>query len=287
MNRMLPILKASARSARPKHVCRNSPRWPCSASTQLTQKPGVAAIHSTSRSSFRGSCVDLVEAAAASVSSPSKPSASSAGPADAASLASPRVATDVQSKSVYITWSSGITSKYHNIWLRDHCRCPHCYHPSTKQRLLNTFEIAPDTQPASIESTTEGLLVHWPLLPSELAQTSDKPTPSTSAASAAEADASSPASSDGISSTQTHPSLYPWRWLMNNSYSPVLSESGSATSESPGVKSIERVLWGKGIGSAPPTVKYEEVMQSEEGVLKWLTKVVSLANPSFNTTQEY
>jgi hypothetical protein len=29
----------------------------------------------------------------------------------------------------------------HHIWLRDHCRCPDCFHPITKQRLLNTFEV--------------------------------------------------------------------------------------------------------------------------------------------------
>ena len=29
----------------------------------------------------------------------------------------------------------------HHIWLRDHCRCPRCFHPVTKQRLVNTFEV--------------------------------------------------------------------------------------------------------------------------------------------------
>ena len=27
------------------------------------------------------------------------------------------------------------------MWLRDHCRCPKCFHPVTKQRLLNTFDV--------------------------------------------------------------------------------------------------------------------------------------------------
>lgn len=30
----------------------------------------------------------------------------------------------------------------HHIWLRDHCRCPECLHPVTKQRLVNTFEVS-------------------------------------------------------------------------------------------------------------------------------------------------
>lgn len=60
---------------------------------------------------------------------------------------------------------------------------------------------------------------------------------------------------------------------MRNSYSPVLSDPITASSDDSGLKAIEKVLWGKRIGSAPPTVKYDEVMQSEEGVLKWVTKI--------------
>lgn len=44
--------------------------------------------------------------------------------------------------AVCITWSSGVTSRFHHVWLRDHCRCPACYHQKTKQRLLNTFEVS-------------------------------------------------------------------------------------------------------------------------------------------------
>ncbi len=29
----------------------------------------------------------------------------------------------------------------HHVWLRDHCRCPECFHSITKQRLINTFEV--------------------------------------------------------------------------------------------------------------------------------------------------
>lgn len=266
MHRVLPTLRTSTGLASPKHVCRGSSRLSRQCPSLLTQSGRrIASVHSSARTSFHESGCTRIEIATAA-----KPSAN-AGHAEAASLSSPRVATDVQSKSVYVTWSSGITSKYHNVWLRDHCRCAHCYHPSTKQRLLNTFEIAPDTQPVSVESTTEGLLVHWPLLPSELAQTGDEPASTTTSTSDA-APKGSPA--DGVASaTKSHPAMYPWRWLMDNSYSPLLAESSTATSETSGQKSIEKVLWGKGIGSAPPTVKYDEVMQSDEGVLKWLTKV--------------
>lgn len=59
---------------------------------------------------------------------------------------------------------------------------------------------------------------------------------------------------------------------MHNSYSPPLAESRRLPAE--------RILWGKGVASAPPMVNYEEVMQSEEGVLKWLTKIVRLTRAS-------
>ena len=226
-------------------------------------------FHTRSQLSFRSSPRIAAEAAAkpSSASSSSASSTASSTYSDGGP-ATPGVTTDSKSRSVYITWASGITSKFHNIWLRDHCRCPQCYHPTTKQRLLNTFEIAPDAEPLSAEATTEGLLIHWPLLPSERAASA--PTPSSSKSADASSDAASSASS---ATTQQHPSLYPWRWLMRNSYSPLLSDPITASSDDTGLKAIEKVLWGKGIGSAPPTVKFDEVMQSEEGVLKWVTKI--------------
>ncbi|KAF6767587.1 Taurine catabolism dioxygenase TauD/TfdA [Kalmanozyma brasiliensis GHG001] len=186
-----------------------------------------------------------------SVQATTPPSAEAATPTSSTSTGStsytdggptlPGVSTDTKSRSVYITWASGITSKFHTLWLRDHCRCPSCYHPTTKQRLLNTFEVNPESEPLHTESTTEGLLVHWPLLPSERGE--------------------------GVGEGEFHASVYPWRWLMRNSYAPVLSPA-----EETG-KTLDKVLWGKGIGSSPPTVKYDDVMGSDEGVLRWLTKV--------------
>lgn len=34
-----------------------------------------------------------------------------------------------------------LKAQSHHIWLRDHCRCAQCFHPVTKQRLVNTFEV--------------------------------------------------------------------------------------------------------------------------------------------------
>lgn len=225
------------------------------------------ALHIHSPLNLGSSGVTSAEAAARSApASSSSASASATAASNSYSdggPATPGVTTDVKSRSVYITWASGITSKFHNIWLRDHCRCPQCYHSTTKQRLLNTFEIPPDAQPISAEATTEGLVVQWALLPSEHAAT----TSSSSLSDSADPNAA------GSGAVGHHTSLYPWRWLMRNSYSPVLSDPITASSDDSGVKRIEKVLWGKGIGSAPPTVKFDEVMQSEQGVLKWVTKI--------------
>lgn len=201
-------------------------------------------------------------------SSPAEVAASTADTYTSDSPATPGVNTDAKSRSLYITWASGITSKFHNIWLRDHCRCPQCYHPVTKQRLLNTFEIPTDAQPVSAEPTTEGLVVQWPLLRSERSASSSPSTPPPAPSEA-------PENGEGVKTAtdETHTSLYPWRWLMRNSYSPALSDPISSSADDTGLKGIEKVLWGKGIGSAPPTVKFDEVMNSDEGVLKWLTKL--------------
>ncbi|TFK72986.1 Trimethyllysine dioxygenase [Pluteus cervinus] len=85
---------------------------------------------------------------------------------------------------VAIGWDPRTWSRFHHIWLRDHCRCPLCFHPTTKQRLLNTFEVPRDIKPVSVESKLDGLTVTWP-------------------------------------SSQPHTSFYPWSWLRRNSYDPV------------------------------------------------------------------
>ncbi|KAI8377561.1 trimethyllysine dioxygenase [Radiomyces spectabilis] len=97
-------------------------------------------------------------------------------------------------KQIYLDWNAKKTSVYHHFWLRDHCRCEQCYHPQTRQRLVDTFAIPRDIQPTSVDSTPEGLAVIWP---------------------------------DG------HQSLYAWDWLHTHSYSPVLRTSDPLESKQP------------------------------------------------------
>lgn len=45
------------------------------------------------------------------------------------------------SNKVYVNWGDA-ESKFHNIWLRDLCQCKDHFHPGTRQRLQNTFEVS-------------------------------------------------------------------------------------------------------------------------------------------------
>lgn len=92
-------------------------------------------------------------------------------------------ASSIADRRVVIEWRQNEKSRFHNIWLRDHCRCSECYHPITKQRLLNTFDIPADVAPLRVESKVHGLEVTWPA-----------PSP--------------------------HVSVYPWSWLQEHSYDP-------------------------------------------------------------------
>ncbi|CUA74153.1 hypothetical protein RSOLAG22IIIB_05444 [Rhizoctonia solani] len=119
-------------------------------------------------------------------------------------------------RKVSVGWKNGVTSHFHHIWLRDHCRCADCLHPVTKQRLVNTFEIPPDVQPVKVESRWAGLEVTW-------------------------------------SESPRHTSTFPWEWLSQSSYDPPTKHSltlnsshktlwGSSIQQSPPTVSYEEVM---------------------------------------------
>lgn len=92
---------------------------------------------------------------------------------------------------VAVGWNPQTWSRFHNIWLRDHCRCPACFHALTKQRLVDTFEIPKDIKPLRVDSKPNGLEITWP-------------------------------------AAQPHISTYPWSWLRHNSYDPVMRQKDSS-----------------------------------------------------------
>ncbi|KIJ51058.1 hypothetical protein M422DRAFT_245033 [Sphaerobolus stellatus SS14] len=138
-------------------------------------------------------------------------------------------------KRVAVGWNTHLWARYHNIWLRDHCRCSECFHPITKQRLVDTFEIPESIQPSQVSSTEAGLEIIWP-----------GPRP--------------------------HKSVYPWSWLKRNSYDPPIVEK-DIDPPAPTAEPHEKVFWGSRIQQDPPTVQFEEVMSTDLGLYKWLDKI--------------
>ncbi|KAG1750200.1 Trimethyllysine dioxygenase, partial [Suillus lakei] len=140
----------------------------------------------------------------------------------------PRVHSDIpianaDERKVSILWSPQRWSRFHHIWLRDHCRCPDCFHPITKQRLLNTFEIPADIKPIHVQGSVDGLEVVWP-----------------------------------GTSTKSHSSVYPWAWLQANTYDPALQTTpnrcrtrkvlwGSKIEKSPPSVTYSEVMEDKGL----------------------------------------
>ncbi|KAJ3552841.1 hypothetical protein NM688_g3937 [Phlebia brevispora] len=98
----------------------------------------------------------------------------------------------VDDREVVVGFDTASWTRFHHVWLRDHCRCPECFHPITKQRLFSTFDIPPDLKPVRAESKADGLEVFWP-------------------------------------SSVPHTSFYPWTWLREHSYDPPLRQHEIST----------------------------------------------------------
>lgn len=65
-------------------------------------------------------------------------------------------------QAVRVTFEDGASAKFHKLWLRDHCRCPQCLHPDTKQRQLDTASIPFDTPFQSIGVNDKGAVaISW------------------------------------------------------------------------------------------------------------------------------
>jgi trimethyllysine dioxygenase len=46
-----------------------------------------------------------------------------------------------------------------SFWLRDSCVCTACRHPTTNQRLVDTFNLPWDIEPTSVEYVDKGVRV--------------------------------------------------------------------------------------------------------------------------------
>ncbi|KAG5368897.1 Trimethyllysine dioxygenase [Yarrowia sp. C11] len=123
---------------------------------------------------------------------------------------------------------------FHNIWLRDNCRCEEHYHPLTKQRLQNTFAIPEDVQPSKVALNGDNWDVTW--------------------------------KHDG------HVSSYPVEWLNRHNYSKPKTQSKTGPAQLD--KEIEKKYWlAADIEADKPTVKYDDVMKTDKGLAEWSKKI--------------
>ena len=68
----------------------------------------------------------------------------------------------IENQEILIELDSGDgTRNYPSFWLRDHCLCDVCSHPSTHQRQHDTFALDPLIKVADVNPTPPGLEVTW------------------------------------------------------------------------------------------------------------------------------
>ncbi|OQR93570.1 gamma-butyrobetaine dioxygenase [Achlya hypogyna] len=75
--------------------------------------------------------------------------------------------TQVTDETLNLSWSDGLHSSFHHIWLRDNCHCPACRHPVAEERMHDTLAIPMNISPTTVEavpatSTTEAAIrIAW------------------------------------------------------------------------------------------------------------------------------
>src|SRR5215813_13022071 len=67
-------------------------------------------------------------------------------------------------RHVELSWADGRAGdQFSLLWLKDHCPSPHCLHPDTKQRQIDTFSIPEDiaARTVTIEENGRILRIDW------------------------------------------------------------------------------------------------------------------------------
>lgn len=65
-----------------------------------------------------------------------------------------------------LAWDDGFAAFFHHIWLRDHCACPACRHPQTRERLVRVIDLPEALPTPESEITADGALrLQWPAMP--------------------------------------------------------------------------------------------------------------------------
>jgi len=151
---------------------------------------------------------------------------------------------DMANQELLVDFNSGTAMRFPSFWLRDNCPCEACQHPSTHQRLLDTFAIDPEIKVSHVESTPEGLQVTWPGAKGE---------------------------------AQDHDSTYPWEWL---SAHPPFNQPTASASGAQGVTTVvPQREWIHVVPNSPnttlPRVPYEAITSttSTTGLQHFLSNI--------------
>ncbi|OQR90746.1 trimethyllysine dioxygenase [Achlya hypogyna] len=125
--------------------------------------------------------------------------------------------------AVEVTWTDGLTAKFHKIWLRDHCTCELCQHPSTKQRQIHTASIPLDA-PATLSVAGDALQIQW---------------------------------QDPIAGSACKQSAFTSSWLRDHVYSsPKTTYPANYRQD----RLENKVLWGKDLADKMPSATYDAMM---------------------------
>ncbi|KAM9909629.1 hypothetical protein OXX69_005260 [Metschnikowia pulcherrima] len=134
----------------------------------------------------------------------------------------------------------GTTTRFHFIWLRDHCHCSECYFDTTKQRLLNSATVDENIHPVSKSFDGKVLSIVW--------------------------------------SQNDHRSEYSVEWLRLHAYNPPLVAADQKVKGENEI--LAREFWTTAeIKSNLPTVDFNDVMQSsdesdgEKAIKDWCLKI--------------
>lgn len=95
---------------------------------------------------------------------------------------------ELYNKYLRVSTSSSLchSSDYHYFWLRHNCNCTlGCRHPLTKERVIDSSEVALNIRPDHVQVTEEQLVVHW---------------------------------QKGENDNEEHLSEYSWEWLEEHAY---------------------------------------------------------------------
>lgn len=67
----------------------------------------------------------------------------------------------IVSEAIKVDFIDGTSSEFSNLWLRDNCQCPNCFHKIALGRNFLMEDLKVDLHPTNIQETADGIKVDW------------------------------------------------------------------------------------------------------------------------------